>query len=69
MPATIGANLARRRLANDELVLCLGINRLRTPNIATIAAACGFDAIYIRGTSRRSPTASHTTQSGMIAMS
>ncbi|HET6239075.1 MAG TPA: aldolase/citrate lyase family protein [Acetobacteraceae bacterium] len=47
MPTTIGSNLARRKLANDELVLCLGVNQLRTPNIAMIAAACGFDAIYI----------------------
>jgi|HubBroStandDraft_1064217.scaffolds.fasta_scaffold1364013_1 2-keto-3-deoxy-L-rhamnonate aldolase RhmA len=47
MPTTIGANLARQKLANDELVLCLGVNQMRTPNIAMIAAACGFDAIYI----------------------
>ena len=25
----------------------MGVNRMRTPNIAMIAAACGFDAIYI----------------------
>ena len=25
----------------------MGVNQLRTPNIAMIAAACGFDAIYI----------------------
>ena len=24
-----------------------GVNQMRTPNIAMIAAACGFDAIYI----------------------
>jgi hypothetical protein len=47
MPTTIGVNLARQKLANDELVLCLGVNQMRTPNIAMIAAACGFDAIYI----------------------
>jgi len=47
MPTTIGPNLARQKLANDELVICLGVNQLRTPNIAMIAAACGFDAIYI----------------------
>jgi 2-keto-3-deoxy-L-rhamnonate aldolase RhmA len=47
MPTTIGANLARQKLANDELVVCLGVNQMRTPNIAMIAAACGFDAIYI----------------------
>src|SRR5271165_7580622 len=47
MPTPIGPNLARQKLANDELVICLGVNQLRTPNIAMIAAACGFDAIYI----------------------
>jgi 4-hydroxy-2-oxoheptanedioate aldolase len=47
MPTTIGPNLARQKLANDQLVICLGVNQLRTPNIAMIAAACGFDAIYI----------------------
>jgi len=47
MQTTIGTNHARHKLASDELVVCLGVNRLRTPNIAMIAAACGFDAIYI----------------------
>jgi 2-keto-3-deoxy-L-rhamnonate aldolase RhmA len=47
MPTTIGVNLARQKLASNELVLCLGVNQLRTPNIAMLAAACGFDAIYI----------------------
>jgi 4-hydroxy-2-oxoheptanedioate aldolase len=28
-------------------VLCMGINQMRTPNIAMIAAVCGFGAIYI----------------------
>jgi hypothetical protein len=44
---TIGPNIAKQKLAANELVLCLGVNQLRTPNIAMIAAACGFDAIYI----------------------
>lgn len=47
MPTMIGPNLARQKLANNKLVLCLGVNQMRTPNIAMIAAACGFDAIYI----------------------
>ncbi len=47
MPTTIGANHARRKLAANELVLCLGLNQMRTPNIAMLAAACGFDALYI----------------------
>jgi hypothetical protein len=33
-------------LKANELVLCMGVNLLRTP-IAMIAAACGFDAVYI----------------------
>lgn len=47
MPTAIGENRAKRMLANNELVLCMGVNQLRTPNVAMIAAACGFDAIYI----------------------
>lgn len=47
MPTTIGPNLAKQKLAANELVLCMGVNQLRTPNVAMIAAACGFDAIYI----------------------
>ncbi len=47
MTDQFGANLAKRKLAAGELVLCMGVNQMRTPNIAMIAAACGFDAIYI----------------------
>jgi 2-keto-3-deoxy-L-rhamnonate aldolase RhmA len=47
MPTPIRENHAKRMLKNDELVLCFGVNQLRTPNIAMIAAACGFDAVYI----------------------
>lgn len=47
MSTTIGPNLAKQKLAANELVLCMGVNQLRTPNVAMIAAACGFDAIYI----------------------
>ncbi len=47
MPQPIGPNLARQKLQRDELVLCMGVNQMRTPNIAMIAGACGFDAIYL----------------------
>ena len=47
MPTQIGTNLAKQKLAANDLVLCFGVNQLRTPNIAMIAAACGFDALYI----------------------
>jgi len=47
MPNPVGENVAKRKLAAGELVLCLGVNQMRTPNIAMIAASCGFDAIYI----------------------
>jgi len=43
----IGANLAKQKLARNELVLCFGVNQTRTPNIAMMAGACGFDALYI----------------------
>jgi 2-keto-3-deoxy-L-rhamnonate aldolase RhmA len=47
MAASIGDNGAKRKLAANELVLCFGVNQTRTPNIAMMAAACGFDALYI----------------------
>ena len=47
MPTQIGENRVKKMLKNDELVLCMGVNQLRSPNIAMIAAACGFDAVYI----------------------
>ncbi len=47
MPAPIGTNTAKSKLAAGELVLCFGVNQARTPNIAMLAAACGFDALYI----------------------
>jgi 2-keto-3-deoxy-L-rhamnonate aldolase RhmA len=47
MPNPVGENLAKKKLRGNELVLCLGVNQMRTANIAMIAAACGFDAIYI----------------------
>jgi 2-keto-3-deoxy-L-rhamnonate aldolase RhmA len=47
MSAMIGTNLAKQKLAVNDLVLCFGVNQLRTPNVAMMAAACGFDALYI----------------------
>lgn len=47
MSHPIGINHAKQRLAAGELVLCFGVNQTRTPNIAMMAAACGFDALYI----------------------
>jgi 2-keto-3-deoxy-L-rhamnonate aldolase RhmA len=47
MPTPIRENRAKKMLRNNELVLVMGVNQLRTPNIAMISAACGFDAVYI----------------------
>lgn len=47
MATQIGENRAKKMLKANELVLCMGVNQLRSPNIAMIAAACGFDAVYI----------------------
>jgi 2-keto-3-deoxy-L-rhamnonate aldolase RhmA len=47
MTNPIGANHAKRKLTAGDLVLCFGVNQLRTPNVAMLAAACGFDALYI----------------------
>jgi 2-keto-3-deoxy-L-rhamnonate aldolase RhmA len=40
-------NAAKRRLARGELVLCMGLRQARTVDIAQIARAAGFDAVYI----------------------
>jgi 2-keto-3-deoxy-L-rhamnonate aldolase RhmA len=37
----------KKKLAAGELVLCMGLRQARTADIAMIAAACGFDAIYV----------------------
>ena len=44
MPNSVGENLAKRKLLAGELVLCMG--QMRSPNVALIAVACGFDDIY-----------------------
>ncbi|MCS0494503.1 aldolase/citrate lyase family protein [Ancylobacter sp. MQZ15Z-1] len=40
-------NAAKTKLANDELVLCMAVNQMRSAEVPMIAAACGFDAIFI----------------------
>lgn len=40
-------NRLKCKLADDALTFCMGVNQARTPNIAMIAAAAGFDAIYV----------------------
>ena len=40
-------NPAKRKLAAGELVLCMGLRQARTVDIAMIAAACGFDSVYV----------------------
>lgn len=47
MANSVGENQAKRKLQAGELVLFMGVNQMRTPNIAMIAAACGFDGVYI----------------------
>jgi 2-keto-3-deoxy-L-rhamnonate aldolase RhmA len=47
MPNAIVHNHAKQKLREGKLVLSLSVNQLRTPNIGLIAAACGFDAIYL----------------------
>lgn len=40
-------NRAKAKLARGELVLCMGLRQARSVDIAMIAAASGFDAIYV----------------------
>jgi 2-keto-3-deoxy-L-rhamnonate aldolase RhmA len=43
----IGNNIAKAKLRANQVVLCMGVNQMRTPNIGMIAASCGFDAIFV----------------------
>lgn len=43
----IAPNLARRRLEKGELALGFGVHHLRTPAVGMIAAANGFDWLFI----------------------
>ena len=47
MAKAVFENRAKKRLAAGELTLCMGVNQMRSPDVALIAAACGFDAIFI----------------------
>src|SRR5512140_2636324 len=40
-------NRVRERLARGEVALCMATRLARTPEIAMIADACGFDAFFI----------------------
>ena len=39
-------NSTKQKLSAGKLVLCMGLRLARSPDIAMIAAECGFDAIY-----------------------
>ena len=58
-------NRLKRKLAADQLTFCLGVNQARTPNIAMIAEAAGFDAIYVD--LEHNPTSLETTSMLCIA--
>ena len=40
-------NHAKRKLKAGELVVCMGVNQMRSVEAPMIAAACGFDAIFV----------------------
>ena len=40
-------NAAKQKLAEGKLVLCLGVRQMRTPDVALLAAECGFDALFV----------------------
>ncbi|VCU71936.1 2-keto-3-deoxy-L-rhamnonate aldolase [Pigmentiphaga humi] len=40
-------NRALARMLAGDLVLCMGLRQARTPDIALMASACGFDSIYV----------------------
>ena len=40
-------NAAKRKLAEGKLVLCIGVRQIRSPDVALLAAECGFDALFV----------------------
>lgn len=40
-------NEAKKKLKAGELVLCMAVNQMRSAEAPMIAAACGFDAIFV----------------------
>ena len=40
-------NKTKKKLKNNELTLCMAVNQMRTPDVAMIAAECGFDALFV----------------------
>ena len=40
-------NKTKKKLKAGELTLCMAVNQMRTPDVAMIAAACGFDALFV----------------------
>jgi 2-keto-3-deoxy-L-rhamnonate aldolase RhmA len=45
--AGVYENKAKHKLKAGELVLCMAVNQMRSAEAPMIAAACGFDAIFI----------------------
>lgn len=65
MQPEVYVNKAKQMLQAGELVLCMGINQFRSPDIAMIAAQCGYDAIYID--LEHSPTSMETASAICVA--
>jgi len=40
-------NKTKKKLRVGELTLCMAVNQMRTADVAQIAAACGFDAVFV----------------------
>ncbi len=61
----MSAGTLKARLAAGELVLCMGLRQARTPDIVLVAAAAGFDAVYVD--MEHSPVSFETTSMLTIA--
>ena len=67
MNADASTDRLRACWREDRLALCMGIRQARTPDIAQIVAACGFDALYVD--MEHSPVSLETTSALCIAAS
>jgi 4-hydroxy-2-oxoheptanedioate aldolase len=47
MPVTALRNVVKEKLARDEVVASMIVRIVQSPAIATLAARCGFDSLYV----------------------
>lgn len=65
MSANAPRNIVKEKLARDEIVASMTVRMVQAPAIATLAAHCGFDSLYVD--LEHSPLSLETTSSICVA--